>query len=277
MVQLNNEIDIQSLRHSHFNNNLSFISSGHKPPNTHKWGPGVRDIFALHYIISGKGFLETRQGIFPLQAGESFLIYPHMEIYYYPDGQDPWEYVWVEFSGDEAGHLLAQTELEPSNPVLPGVDVNFMPYFNFGVNATNRRFEKIRCDAKLRLLISYYLEYYQKENIFQQADYVEEAKGYIHNNYWRDTIKVSDIVDVTKVERSYLFRLFKRETGMSISAYLTQYRINRACELLKSADLSIKSVAYSVGYRDQLYFSKVFKKITSHTPTEYMTLYTNQV
>lgn len=275
MVQQDEDLEISSFNHSHFRNNLTFISNGHKPPNLHKWGPGVRDIYALHYIASGKGVLETRHGIFSLNAGESFIIFPHMEIYYYPDLQDPWEYVWVEFNGDEAVQLLSLTMFSPDRPVVPVCQVNLKPFFDIVVNSNTMPFDKIRSDAKLRLLLSYYIEYYQKETLIRQTDYVGVAKNYIHNNYWRNTMKVSDIVNAAKIERSYLFRLFKEATGMSISTYLTVFRIRRACELLKSSDLSIKSVACSVGYRDQLYFSKIFKKATSHTPSEYMTLHEN--
>lgn len=275
MEERTESLEISSFHHSDFRHNLTFISSGYKPSNLHKWGPGVRDIYALHYIISGKGILETRHGLFPLKAGESFIIFPHMEVYYYPSLQDPWEYVWIEFNGDEARQLLSLTMLAPDNPILPVSNVNLKPLFEIGENGENvndRPFYKTRSDAKLRLLLSYYMEYYQKENLIHRTDYVELAKDYIHNNYWKTTLRVLDIVNAVKIERSYLFRLFKERTGMSLSTYVTTYRIRRACELLKSSDLSIKSVAYSVGYKDQLYFSKIFKKATAHTPSEYMAL-----
>lgn len=83
---------------------------------------------------------------------------------------------------------------------------------------------------------------------------------------------MTDIVRFVSVERSYLYRLFKEATGMSVSAYVTAFRIERACELLKRSELSVKAVAYSVGYHDQLYFSKVFKKATTFTPSEYKAL-----
>lgn len=55
---------------------IYFISGGHKPVNLHQWGPGVRDVYALHYIIRGQGTLETGGQHFRLGAGESFIIFP---------------------------------------------------------------------------------------------------------------------------------------------------------------------------------------------------------
>lgn len=249
--------------------------SGYKPANRHKWGPGVRDIYALHYIISGKGKLETYNQRYLLTAGESFMIFPQTEIHYYPDSEDPWEYVWVEFKGDEAKRLVAMTGFEPGKPVVEVCKFDLKPYFPVVPGAEARPFEKMRTEAQLRLLLSYYVEFYPRES--PSINYVQLAKEYIMINYWRTTLTVSDIVQAVSLERSYLFRLFKEAEGISISGYVTAYRIERACELLKSSDLSIKSIACSVGYKDQLYFSKVFKKAASYTPSEYMTLYSQDM
>ncbi|WP_231869971.1 helix-turn-helix domain-containing protein [Paenibacillus riograndensis] len=49
--------------------------------------------------------------------------------------------------------------------------------------------------------------------------------------------------------------------------------MRQACELLAESRLSIKSLSYSVGYHDPLYFSKIFKKVTSYTPSQYRKVY----
>lgn len=265
----------QPYRMGNGSRSLVWINSGYKPPNLHKWGPGVRDVFALHYIVSGKGTLETQNGSFSLQAGDSFIIFPGSEIFYYPHSHDPWEYVWIEFKGEEAGDLLSMTELTAEQPFVTNAGFDFEPWYRIGDEGDVRYFQSLRAEAKLRLLLSYYMEYYPKEAEQEQTDHVRLAKQYIHHNYWNSAINVSDIVYNVKIDRSHLFRLFKAATGMSVLSYLTAYRIQRASELLKSSSLSIKSIAYSVGYKDQLYFSKAFKKATSYTPSEYMMLHSS--
>ncbi|QYR22344.1 AraC family ligand binding domain-containing protein [Paenibacillus sp. sptzw28] len=141
--------------HSYSSNGLIYINNGYKFPNMHRWGPGVRDVYSLHYIVSGKGTLETRNTSFPLKAGESFVILPYTEIYYYPDPQDPWEYVWIEFKGDEVPHLLSITEFAPDKPVAAEAPSNLEPMYGIASNADAKPFEKMRSDAELRLLLSY--------------------------------------------------------------------------------------------------------------------------
>ena len=56
----------------------------------HSWGPGVRAFYIIHYVIRGAGFLECGGKRFRITAGESFLLYPYTELFYYPDPEDPW-------------------------------------------------------------------------------------------------------------------------------------------------------------------------------------------
>ncbi len=245
------------------------LGNGYKPANQHRWGPGVRDVYSLHYIISGRGFLETGNSIYPIKAGESFLIVPQTEVFYYPDQKEPWEYIWIDFRGEECSRLLHMTNLSQQHPVTTVSGEDLAPLFHINAYTGMQPFERERANAKLRLLLSYYIEYYPKASPASKTDYVALAKEYIENNYWKGSLSVAHVVTYVKVERSYLFRLFKEATGMSISGYLTACRIRRACDLLETSDLSIKSIACSVGFEDQLYFSKLFKKVTACTPSDY--------
>ena len=67
----------------------------------------------------------------------------------------------------------------------------------------------------------------------------------------------------------YMARLFKKQTGRSIVNYITEYRIEKAKELLDNPDIPIGIVAAKVGYGNYSYFSKLFKDITGLTPNEY--------
>ena len=64
--------------------------------------------------------------------------------------------------------------------------------------------------------------------------------------------------------------MFIKHLGLSPNDYLTQYRINRACSLLRNSKLTISNIANSVGYDDPLYFSRVFKKVKGVSPSIYL-------
>lgn len=88
---------------------------------------------------------------------------------------------------------------------------------------------------------------------------------FIRSNYQKD-ISISDTADYFNVSESYLSRLFREETDYSFHEYLTVYRIRKACEMLMDTSVRIYEVAQSVGYKDQRYFSIVFKKYMGMSP-----------
>src|SRR5690606_16107770 len=92
---------------------------------------------------------------------------------------------------------------------------------------------------------------------------------YIKNNF-ADDINFNLIAQKFSYSSSYLSRLFAQHTGQSPSKYLMDIRINRAKYLLQNyKTLSIKQIGESVGYLDQSYFSRVFKKVTGLSPLDF--------
>ena len=71
------------------------------------------------------------------------------------------------------------------------------------------------------------------------------------------------------VNASYLSKLFKKETGITLTEYVAKKRIEQAAFLLTSTNLQIQTVAQNCGIYDVNYFTKLFKKHTGKTPKEY--------
>ena len=100
------------------------------------------------------------------------------------------------------------------------------------------------------------------------SQYVLNAIKYIQFNYSHD-ISIDDVAKSVGVSRSHLYRVFMLNVGKSPIDYLTEYRINEACKLLRAGNLSIAEVAVSVGFFDQFYFSRVFKRAKGVPPSKY--------
>lgn len=89
--------------------------------------------------------------------------------------------------------------------------------------------------------------------------YSNEAVQFIRHNYYRD-LNVQEIADSIGITRAYLSTCFKSVYQLSVQEYMTEYRLEKAKEMLTDSDLKIKEIALYTGYQDELYFSKVFKK-----------------
>ncbi|HKK96418.1 MAG TPA: AraC family transcriptional regulator [Anaerovoracaceae bacterium] len=100
---------------------------------------------------------------------------------------------------------------------------------------------------------------------------VSNAIKYVNSNYAK-RITLKDIEDNMHVNSSYFSSLFKNEMGVTFISYINQVKIDYACNLLKDSNLSIIDIALEIGFDDQSYFTKVFKKQCSMTPKEYRLL-----
>jgi two-component system response regulator YesN len=102
-------------------------------------------------------------------------------------------------------------------------------------------------------------------------DIIGKAEEYIAKHYTKP-IKLEDVAQAVNLSQYYFSRVFKQEKGLSFTEYLTQKRIDCAKTLLNSSQLSVKEIAYESGFQDPNYFSKIFKRITGMTPSEFKDL-----
>lgn len=97
---------------------------------------------------------------------------------------------------------------------------------------------------------------------------VEKVKEYIDGNYGQEITR-NDIAEQVYLNPDYLSRLFKKETGMSISAYLLKKRIDTAKELLEQTSMPVNVISMYVGYHNYPYFTRIFHENTNYSPIEY--------
>lgn len=97
---------------------------------------------------------------------------------------------------------------------------------------------------------------------------IEQAVHYIHTHY-ASAITVAELAETCQLERRRFTYLFEQHTGLNPSTYLTEYRISRAKSLLLAFNSPITQIAERVGYPDSFYFSRVFKKVTGMSPSQF--------
>ena len=97
---------------------------------------------------------------------------------------------------------------------------------------------------------------------------VERAKDYLEEHYYED-LSLTEVAEYVGITASYLSNLFSKQVGMKFVDYLNEVRIDHACTYLRQNYLKNYEIAYKVGFRDEKYFSKVFRRVMDMTPSEY--------
>lgn len=115
------------------------------------------------------------------------------------------------------------------------------------------------------------------ESIFQKRKEIDikpirVIKEYIEAHYMQE-INLNQLAEMVDMNASYLSSVFKKETGMTYSDYLTRCRMECARDLLVHSNKSILEIAKDSGYQNTRYFSKQFQKQIGLKPSEYRRLY----
>ena len=111
------------------------------------------------------------------------------------------------------------------------------------------------------------------DNIFNYAEMrhanaVYNSIQYI-NTHYSEKITLDSLSRQVHLTQTYLSRIFREETGETITAYICRIRIDRGKDLLRHKALSVADIAQMVGFEDQSYFTRVFKKQVGCSPLQY--------
>ncbi len=233
------------------------------------WGAGVRSCYLIHFVVSGKGVFYCGPHKHTVEKGQIFVIFPDTIVKYQADANDPWHYMWLGFSGDEAKTIISSAGITLSKPVLtvknPDMAMELLSSMpsERSADVKNNLFFTAKLYEFMSLILDSNSHPEKKENA-----YLTTATRYI-KAYYSEDITVDKIAAHVGVSRKYLFIIFKNSLGISPKDYIVDYRIKKAKEFLMNEELSVGSIAYSVGYSDPLNFSKIFKKKTGVSPKEY--------
>ncbi|MDU2225992.1 MAG: AraC family transcriptional regulator [Clostridium perfringens] len=229
----------------------------------------------IHYVTKGYGTFKFNGKVFNLKQGDIFILLKGMQVEYVASIDDPWEYYWIGFSGSNANEYLNRTSI--TNSCVANCEENSkIPQIILNMCEISKTYNPSRSDDILLLKELYSLLYALIEEFpkpFEYKDkelhtYIQDALNFINSNYMH-SITVQEIADYVNLSRSYLYKMFIKNLGISPQRYLINLRMYKATLLLKGTKLPIGEVASSVGYSDSLLFSKTFSKHFSMSPLNY--------
>ena len=112
----------------------------------------------------------------------------------------------------------------------------------------------------------------RRENTYSNSRNFEKIKAaveHLHSSYLENNFRIESLFEMSGISPRYFETLFFDRFNMTPKEYITTLKLSRAKELLKSEKLSVSEIAAALGYSDVYHFSKMFKKKTGYSPTEY--------
>lgn len=215
----------------------------------------MQNFYTWHFVISGSGTLEIYGNQYHVTNGQTFFIPPDTPMRYYPQKSAPWEYVWLSFKGDLIEQYSELVGFSFQNPICE-----------------IRNFEKIKKILKklLDLLMDDEGGYFRTLSVFYEImdvltahtelTEIQQVKTLLDENFAIPNFSIKQLCHDVNISHAHLLRLFKGAYGVTLIKYITQKRIELACELLRTTDLLVSLVAYSCGFSDETHFMKTFKK-----------------
>lgn len=229
--------------------------------------------FQAVYICSGRGWFEgpdrKRQVI---SAGDIFLLFPGVRHAYSPSLETGWHEYWVGFAGNHALRLQKNGLITPENPIHHiGLNQEVLVDFEQAIQLCRLQppgFQVLLGAIVIQLLAHIHSCEIRAKSTHGDRECVETARSIMLICLERG-IDVESIASEVGVTYPRLRRIFQHYTGLTPYQYFLQLRIRRAKELLQEHGLSIKEIASRMNFENQYYFSRLFKKKTGLSPSEW--------
>lgn len=232
----------------------------------------------LILCVAGEGWASFGGVTQRVRAGEAVLLPAGAPHSYGADGHDPWTIYWVHLDGpktETVARLLELTEadvlLRPGrDPALPSLFERLLAILGDGYTADNL----LSAAMTLGQIVTH-LVVHRHRQAGESADRIDQrirsVISFMQEHLARQ-LRMETLAREANLSASHLAAVFKSRTGFTVLDFFTRLKIQRACFLLDTTDLTVKAIAIELGFDDPLYFSRCFRRIHECSPSQYRAL-----
>lgn len=229
--------------------------------------------YQLLYIVKGEGILETEltenQRI---KAGDIFILFPGVWHRFRPDNTG-WDEFWIEINGSLIKHFQTEGYLNPYKPVFSvGVDKDLIDCFTKMIDVAkeeNLAIHFIATGIIFQILGKIFaIEKYKSVSDPSIEIQIKQAKISMINKIV-SPVSPKEVADEVGLGYSLFRKEFKKFTGFPPLQYQIHIKMNKAQNLLSTTKLSVKKIAFILGFESPNYFCRLFKQKTGLTPADF--------
>lgn len=237
------------------------------------------DSYLFMVVVSGSGRVTYRRESSVLVAGDCFFI-DCREPYSHTSSADRWTLQWVHFDGANMPGIYEKYTERCGRPWFHAVQPQT---FTRRLDELFRQAgsgEYVRdmhlCEALTGLLADILAQSGRSGEHHRGTPpgLAAQVRAYL-DDHFTERVELEMLAARFFVNKYYLTRLFRREYGCSMTAYVLQRRITRAKQLLRFTDRSVESIGAETGFREPYYFSRMFRQLEGISPSEYRRQWVN--
>ncbi len=229
--------------------------------------------FQAVYITSGEGeFHDKITGKQRIQAGDIFLLFPGVWHSYKPNPDTGWQEYWIGFAGEHPNRLFKNGLLNPQKPIHHiGMNQEIIADYEQVIQLCREQPPgfQIRLGALVMQLIAHIAVTELNARVSPSDSELISAARSIMQLHVETGMDIEQLAHELSIPYLQLLEIFREYTGMTPYQYFIQMRMHRAKELLLDPKHSVKSVAAHMNFDNQYYFSRLFKKKTGYTPSQW--------
>lgn len=233
--------------------------------------------FLFFYVLEGEGSLTYNNQTYSMKKGDCAFIDCRNKYSQSSSSKNLWSLKWVHFYGsnmseiyskylERGGEVCFSVADEAKNPFVPLLDLIME------TASSSSYIRDMKINEELSQLLTILMEYSWNPEKAKTANTnglnIANVRAFIDQHY-TEKISLETVAKQFNVNKSYLLRVFKENTGLTVNNYILQKRILMAKNELRFTNKTLDVIALECGLEEANYFIRVFKKIEGLTPGEY--------
>jgi len=212
---------------------------------------------SIHCVTGGQGKMQVGGKPYQVGAGDLFVFFPGEHVVYFDEPEHPWVYTWFMLRGRRANVLLQQCGFAPNQPYRKNGYTEALSQTI--LYADDCLSQPAVSPLILAELACRFLDKLAAADAATTGSLCAQARALCEQPDGM-FLNVNELSDALRVSRITLFRAFRDAYGLSPKQVLDQMRMERARALLTQSSALVKQIAAMCGYRNETYFSRVFRE-----------------